>query len=229
MTHQTLLPTLLLLACAASLPAPAQTVAPPVPSPESSPASASTAGAPEQVIVPQVERRDVRPARYPSNDFSISLFGGVYQAQNFGSSGAAGLRLGYHITEDVFVEASLGRSRVSDSSFRQILPGGVFPTPTQSLSYYDVVAGYNVLTGEAFFGRNNARATQGYVVAGVGNSTLVQQKHQTLVLGLGMRVIVNDRFAVQTDLREHIFTLDLLGQRQSTRNPELGVGLTLFF
>ena len=34
--------------------------------------------APEQVIVPQVDRRDVKLPRFPCNDFSVGLFAGSY-------------------------------------------------------------------------------------------------------------------------------------------------------
>src|SRR5262245_38801084 len=83
----------------------------------------------EQVIEPQVDRRPVKLPKFPSNDFEIGLFSGTYATENFGSSLLYGLRLGYHITEDIFVEAVYGRSRISDENFRQILPGGVFPQP----------------------------------------------------------------------------------------------------
>src|SRR4051812_26147304 len=83
----------------------------------------------EQVIEPQVDRREVRVPKFPSNDWEFGLFGGTYATQNFGSSFVWGGRLGYHITEDIFVEAAYGRTRVSDENFRQILPGGVFPQP----------------------------------------------------------------------------------------------------
>jgi uncharacterized SAM-binding protein YcdF (DUF218 family) len=88
--------------------------------------AADTADTADQVIVPGVERRDVHKPRYPSNDFEIGLFGGTYTAQNFGTSGVWGVRLGYDITEDFFVEATYGRTKVSDKEFRQILPGGLF-------------------------------------------------------------------------------------------------------
>ncbi len=32
----------------------------------------------EQVVVPQVDRRDVKPPRFPSNDFEVSLFAGSF-------------------------------------------------------------------------------------------------------------------------------------------------------
>jgi outer membrane beta-barrel protein len=189
----------------------------------------ATQDSPEQVIVPQVERRQVVLPKFSSNDFSFSLFGGSYTAQNFGSNAVVGLRLGYHITEDVFVEGSIGRSKVTDQSFRQVLPGGIFPSPTQTLSYYDVVAGYNLLPGEVFFGRHNARATQGYVVAGLGTTNFAGEQRQTLVVGFGYSLVLSDHFAIQADVRDHLFSLDLLGKNQSTQNPEITLAATAFF
>ena len=192
-------------------------------------AQTATPPATEQVIVPQVERRVVKRPSYPSNDFAVGLYGGTYATQNFGAAAVSGLRVSYHVTEDIFVDATLGRSKVSDEAFRQVLPGGVFVNRTETLSYYAISAGYNVLPGEVFFGRNTAKATQGYVLAGVGSTDFAGQKRQTLHVGFGLRLIVADWFSVQADVRDHIFTLDLLGKRQSTQNLEVTAGLTFFF
>ncbi len=185
--------------------------------------------APEPVVVPQVERREVRAPSYPSRDFAIGLFGGTYSTQNFGASGVGGVRLGYHITEDFFVDATLAQTKVTDEAFRQVLPGGVFTTPTQTLRYYAVSAGWNVLTGEAFFGRRTAKAFQSYVVAGIGSTDFSGQRKQTLHVGMGLRVLFNDRFAVQFDARDHLFPLDILGKKQDTHNLEFTTGLTVYF
>ena len=192
-------------------------------------ATATPATATEQVIVPQVERREVRRPKIPSNDFAVGLYGGIYSTQNFGTAGVTGLRLSYHVTEDIFVDATLGRSKVSDESFRQVLPGGIFVNRSETLSYYAISAGYNVLPGEVFFGRSVAKVTQGYILAGVGSTDFAGQKRQTLHAGFGLRLIVADWFSVQADVRDHIFTLDLLGRRQSTQNLEVTAGLTIFF
>ena len=161
---------------------------------------------------------------------AASTTSGSYATQNFGSSAVTGLRLGYHITEDIFVEGTYGRSKVSDEAFRQIFPnGGIFPTPKQDLSYYNVVAGYNLLPGEVFFGRSNARISQGYVVAGVGSTDFAGQKRQTLSAGFGMRVVFTSWFAAQVDVRDHVYSLDLLGKRQSNQNIEVTTGLTVYF
>ena len=205
---------------ATSLPVGAQTPAPATPAPQPT----------EQVIVPQVDRRDVKLPRFASNDFSVGLFAGAYAAQNFGNSAVSGLRLGYHITEDIFVEGTYGRTKVSDEDFRVVFPNvGIFPTPKQNLTYYNVVAGYNLLPGEVFFGRSNARISQGYIVAGVGSTDFAGQKRQTITAGFGLRVVFKDWLAVQADVRDHVYTLDLLGKRSSTQNIEITAGLTVFF
>ena len=86
----------------------------------------------EQVVVPQVDRRDVRVPRYPSNDFEIGAFVGTYATENFGTSLVYGVRLGYHVTEDFFVQGVYAQTKVSDEAFRQILPGGVFATKREA-------------------------------------------------------------------------------------------------
>lgn len=183
----------------------------------------------EQVIVPQVERREVRLPRFPSRDFEFGLFAGTYATQNFGSSLVGGLRAGYHVTEDIFVEAVYAQTKVSDEMFRQILPGGIFAQETQTLSYYNLSAGYNVLPGEVFIGRNVAKASALYVIGGIGTTKIAQQSRQTLNFGVGTRVLFWERVALQVDMREHIFSLDLLGKRQDTKNLELTFGFTVYF
>ena len=44
-----------------------------------------------------------------------------------------------------------------------------------------------------------------------------------------VRVFLTDSLSLQVDMRDHIFSLDLLGQRQSTQNLELTGGLTFNF
>lgn len=183
----------------------------------------------EPVVVPQIDRREVKRPKFPSNDFEIGLFAGTYATQNFGSSGVAGVRLGYHITEDVFVEGAYGQSKVSDEAFRQVLPGGVFVNQTEKLTYYNVSFGYNVMPGEVFFGRNVAKASAFYVIGGVGSTKFVDQKKQTINIGFGTRLIFADWFAAQVDVRDHMFSLDLLGKKQNTQNLEVTLGATFFF
>lgn len=189
----------------------------------------------EQVIQPHVERRPVKLPKHPSKDFEIGLYGGTYATQNFGTSLVAGVRLGYHISEDIFVQAVYAQTKVSDENYRQILPNGVFARPEETLKYYNLSAGYNLLPGEVFWGRNTAFASALYVMAGVGNTNFVssdkinRRNRQTINYGAGLRVLFLDRFSAQIDMRQHLYTLDVLGRNESTKNLEWTGGLSFYF
>ena len=183
----------------------------------------------DQVVIPQVDRRDIEKPKFPSNDFEMGLFTGTYSTQNFGSSWVYGARIGYHITEDFFVEGVYGQTKVSDELFRQILPGGILVAGTEKLSYYNMSIGYNLFPGEIFIGGRRARPSQFYIVAGMGSTKFADQRKPTFNAGFGYRVYLADWAALQLDLRDHIFSLDLLGKRESTQNVELTGGLTFYF
>ena len=192
-------------------------------------ADAPAADTSDQVVVPDVERRDVHKPKYPSNDFEIGLFGGTYSSQNFGTAFAWGGRLGYDITEDFFVEATYGRSKVSDKEFRQILPGGIFTAEQEKLKYYDLSLGWNFLPGEIFIGKNWAKASTMYAIGGIGSTSFDSQRMQTWNFGLGAKLFLADWVALRADVRDHIYTLDLLGKRGTTQNPEVTLGFSFFY
>ncbi|HEX5357920.1 MAG TPA: outer membrane beta-barrel domain-containing protein [Aquabacterium sp.] len=189
----------------------------------------ASAQAEEPPIVPQVEPREVDVPHFPSNDFDFGLFMGTYSTQNFGASKVRGFRLGYAITEDFFVQAAFGQTKVSDEAFRQVLPGGVFEEEQEKLSYYNLSIGYNVLAGEVFIGSKHAKPSALYLIGGVGSTKFVDRKRQTINYGAGFRVYLNDWAALQLDARNHIFTLDILGKQQSTNNLEFTAGATFIF
>jgi outer membrane beta-barrel protein len=205
-----------LLLAALALPALAQTAEEPKP-------------ANEQVIVPQVERREVKLPRLPSNDIELGLYTGWYATQNFGTSTVTGVRLGYHVTEDLFVEGVYGRTTVSDETFRAVLAAGLLKSDKERLTYYNVSVGYNLLPGEVFIGRSSAKASAMYLIGGVGSTKFAEQRRQTFNFGVGGRVLLADWAAVQMDVRDHVFKLDLLGQSKTTHNIEWTAGLTFFF
>lgn len=184
----------------------------------------------EQVIVPEVQRRDVRIPKFPSKDFEVGLLAGTYATQSFGASGVAGLRLGYHLSEDFFVEGVYAQTKVSDKTFTEIFPGsGPLADTDKKLSYYNVSAGYNLFPGEIFLGSKYAKASSIYLIGGVGSTKFANQRKQTFNVGFGFRVLFSDRWAVRVDMRDHIFSYDLLGVRQNTQNLELTTGFAYYF
>ena len=67
------------------------------------------------------------------------------------------------------------------------------------------------------------------LAAGVGATKFADQRKTTFTFGFGYRVYLADWAALQLDVRDHVFSLDLLGKRQSTHNAELTGGLSFYF
>jgi outer membrane beta-barrel protein len=162
----------------------------------------------------------------------VGAFAGVYSTRSFGTAGVVGLRVGYHITEDFFVQGNLAATRATDEAFRQAYPGGGLfggPDDTVTLSYYNLSAGWNLLPGEGFIGANRAKATALYVLAGVGSTKLLERRSQTLNFGVGYRMLIADRAGVHIEMRDHVWATDLTGQRRTGHNLELTGGLAWYF
>ena len=124
---------------------------------------------------------------------------------------------------------SMSRRSTCGMTTWSLLPGGILVAGTEKLSYYNMSIGYNLFPGEIFIGGRRARPSQFYIVAGVGSTKFVDQTKPTFNVGFGYRVYLADWVALQLDLRDHIFSLDLLGKRESTQNLELTGGLTFYF
>lgn len=183
----------------------------------------------DQVVEPQLDRRDIRVPRIPSNDIELGAFTGTYSTENFGANNVKGIRVGYHVTEDVFFESAVGQTKVSDSMFRKVFPGGVFTNEQELLKYYNISVGFNFFPGEVFIGKKTAFVSAVYLIAGIGSTQFLEQRHQTFNAGIGIRLFMADWIAAQIDIRDHVFSLDLLGEKRNTQNFELTGGLTFFF
>ena len=184
----------------------------------------------EQVIQPELERRDVKVPHINADDIELGFYSGILSMENFSTQSVKGLRLAYHVTEDFFVEGAYGRSIISDEFFRsRAFPITGFDTQEEDLTYYNLSLGYNVLPGEIFLGRRWAMASAFYVIGGIGTIKFANESHATFNFGGGYRILLTDWFAFHLDMRDHVFDSDLLGQNKRTNNFEATVGLTVFF
>lgn len=184
----------------------------------------------EQVIEPALERRVYTEADIDTEDFEIGAFAGVLSVEDFGSDTVYGLRAAYHVTEDFFVEAAYGRSRLGKTSFENLSGAVQLLTDDQrDYSYYSLSVAYNVLPGEAFIGRNRAFNTALYLIGGVGSTDFAGDSLFTVNVGVGYRFLVTDYLALRIEARDHIFDTDLLGEDKTTHNLEAQAGLSVFF
>jgi len=183
---------------------------------------------PDQVIQPEVDRRDVKNPKIKSSDFEIGAYAGILSVEDFGSSAVYGARLVYHVTEDYFVEGLYGRSTVSDQSFCDV---GLclFPQREEPLTYYALSLGYNLFPSEIFAGKGHAMNSAVYLLAGVGNTSFADESHFTFNVGLGLRVLPRDWLALHLTIRDYLFSTDYLGTSKLTSNVELTCGLSVYF
>ena len=184
---------------------------------------------PEPVIPAQVDRRDVRVPKISANDIEIGAYAGILSVQGFGSKPSAGLRLGYHVTEDFFLEGTYGRSKVSDEAYRTLgiplfVSGEVIP-----LTYYNLSLGWNVFPGEIFTGKDWAMTSAVYLIGGVGNVKFNTEKHIAYDIGIGIRVLPKDWLSLRFEMRDHMFSSDILGKNELTHNFEMTLGIGAYF
>ena len=185
---------------------------------------------PEQVVDPQVERRNIKEPAIDTEDFEIGGFAGIMSVEDFGSNVVYGVRLAYHVTEGFFVEGAVGQTTAGLTSF-EILGGGapILSDEERELTYYNLSVGYNILPGEAFIGQARSYNTGLYVIAGLGSTRFAGDDRFTVNLGAGYRFVMTDSIALHMDFRDHLFDIDVLGEEKTAHNLEATLGLTVFF
>jgi outer membrane beta-barrel protein len=186
--------------------------------------------APPRVVEPQVARRKITVPRIRSRNVEVGLNYGELSIEDFGTHPVYGITAAYHITEDFFFQAELGRSRAGRTSFETL--GGNIQLLTESerrFTYYDLSLGYNFLPGEAFLGRGVAMTSAFYLLGGIGGTDFAGDTKFTVNFGAGYRVVPADWLAVHITVQDRVFQSSLLGTTKLTNNLEARLGATVFF
>ena len=192
----------------------------------------STAQADEArpVVEPQVERKAAKAPKIRGSDVELGAFVGVLGIEDFGSSFAWGANLAYHISEDFFAEAAYGQAKAGKTSY-EVLSGDVqlLTNDERMFRYYGLSLGWNVLPGEVFLGRSHAMNSALYLIAGAGSTRFAGNDYFTFSVGTGYKVLVTDSIAVRVDLRDYLYSSDLLGESKTTNNLQFTLGASWFF
>jgi outer membrane beta-barrel protein len=182
------------------------------------------------IIEPEVERREVRRTRIDTEDFELGVYGGVLSIEDFESNVVYGARLAYHLTEDFFLEGTLGQSRAGRTSYENLSGAADLLTDDErDYTYYALSLGWNALPGEIFVGENRAYNSAFYFVLGLGSTTFAGDDRFTVNGGFGYRILPTDWVAVHFDVRDHVYDIDLLGEKKIVNNLEAHLGLSIFF
>jgi len=192
--------------------------------------AASDEQANEQVVRPEIKRREVREDAIDTEDFEIGAFAGIMSIEDFGSNLVYGVRGTYHVTEDIFLEAAYGRTEGDETSFERLSgAASILTDDERDLDYYNLSFGLNLFPGESFIGERWAFSSAFYIIGGVGSTNFAGDDMMTWNAGFGYKVLLNDWLALRVDARDHIFDLDLLGESRTTHNLEFTGGLSIFF
>lgn len=184
----------------------------------------------EQVVRPEIKRREVTEDAIDTEDFELGAWGGIMSIEDFGSNPVYGLRGTYHVTEDIFLEATYGVTRGDETSFERLSGAANILTDSErDLDYYNLSFGFNVFPGESFVGKRWAFTSAFYLIGGIGSTSFAGDDMLTWNAGFGYKVLLNDWLALRVDARDHIFDLDLLGEKRTTHNLEFSGGLSIFF
>ena len=182
------------------------------------------------IIEPQVTRREVKTPKIKAKDFEMGAYFGALSIDDFGTNPIYGVRAAYHVTEDLFLEAYLARSKAGLSSLEDVFPDiTVVSNSGRQFTYYDLDVGYNVLPGEVFLGRGRAFNTALYVIVGIGDVKFADQDQFALNFGVGTRILITDWLALHLDVRDHVFEDNLFGVDENVHNIEAILSLTTFF
>ena len=182
------------------------------------------------LIEPQIERVEFDESLIDSYDIEVALYGGYLAIQDFDTNFVQGLKIGYHISEDFFVQGSYGTSKVGETSYETLSGGAsLLSNDERDLEYYLISLGFNLFPGEVFLTDSTTFNSVLYVSGGLGSTDFAGDDRYTIALALGYRTLFTDSFSVDIEMRDLIFDVDIFGEDETTNNLELTIGLNLFF
>lgn len=181
------------------------------------------------LIEPDIEPVVIKEALIDSENFEVGAFVGTINIEDFESSLVYGVRLAYHLSEDVFFEANLGFADAGETSAEQLGQVQILTNDEREYTYYNVSVGYNILPGQAYFARTYTFNTNFYLLMGIGATEFADDNRFTINYGAGYQVLLNDAFAWHVSAKQHMYKIDLLGEEKNSINTELSTGFSIFF
>lgn len=184
----------------------------------------------QNLIEPQIERVEFDESLIDSEDFEISVYAGMLSIEDFGVNTITGIKFAYHVNENYFVQLAIGESEAGRTSFEVLSAGAPLLTDDErNLEFYQINLGYNLFPGEAFVTESTTLNNTFYLEFGLGSTEFAGDDRHTVNYGFGYRLLFLDAFSFNADLKNHVFDMDIFGDKVETNNIEYSLALGWYF
>jgi len=183
-----------------------------------------------EVIKPELDRRDIDYKRIDNEFIEFTPYVGMLAIEDFDTSSLSGVRIGVHLNEYLFVEASYGEAEGDRTSYEELSgsAASIFSDSDREYTFWDVSLGLNLFTGESWL-LGKAFSSNFYLLFGAGTTEFGDDDWTTLNAGVGYRLFLTDWLALRLDVRDHIFNRDVFIENDQTHNIELSGAFSIFF
>jgi outer membrane beta-barrel protein len=183
-----------------------------------------------KIIEPKKDVPVAKAAEIDDEKFELGLFTGFLAVDEFNTNPVLGTSFVYHLSPKIIFQLNYGESEVDRASFEDNAGGFSFLRDNErDFEYANLLAGFRMLRGRSFIGRNNKYNSDLYFMAGFGSVDFANGSNTSVVVGSSYRVVVTDAMTVNLDLRGHSVDRDFLGVTKSTFNTELALGINFLF
>ena len=203
-------------------------------------ADAQSSGRSVKIIEPKKDVTTAKSAAIDDEQFELGLFTGILAVDEFNDNPVYGLSLSYHMTPNLMLQLNHGESDTRKPAFEANAtpdPENPFLTDSQrTFEYTNLLAGYRLLRGRSFLGRNRKYNADIYLLFGIDSVDFAQgSSNMGLIMGTSYRVVLTDALTINVDFRGHAVDREFNvlsgteGNKKSTFNTELVIGLNVLF
>ena len=123
--------------------------------------------------------------------------------EDFNNNPVLGLSFVYHALNDWIVMANYGVSSVSRATFEERTGGNFLANADYDFKYIDFLAGYKLIHGRSFFGKQVKYNSDIYLLAGLGSVDFAGEDNSGLVFGVSYRSVITDWLTVNLDFKNY--------------------------
>lgn len=182
-----------------------------------------------EIIKPMEQTSSIRAAAIDTERFEVGPYAGFVSVEDFGTDSIAGLSLGYHVSSQFLAQLNYAQSSVARAAFEDVVDGDFLAEEDRKFSYQSLLAGYELMHGRSFLGRQRKFNSHIYAIAGVGRVSFAGQVNAAAVVGINYKTVVTDWLVVNLDFRDIIFDREFLYSSKTTHNTEVTLNVSAMF